>query len=143
MLQREKPDVTRVRHSRNRSYDLENIHRYHDAPTTSLKKDRRRTTNCGPARPSLTPRNDATQRAVQILPQQIITPRFTTGVQSIWFQSKSEHPDFGVSLADIVDNGVEGLVVAPEERVFQGFGLDDEIQFSILVRESRCGRFIP
>ena len=55
-------------------------------------------------------------------------------VQSIWFRSESEHPDLGVSLADIVDSGAEGLVAAPEDRVFQRFGLDrDEIQFYILV----------
>jgi len=71
---------------------------------------------------------------IRILPQRIITPRSTTGVQSIWFQSKSEHPDFGVSLADVVGHGAEGLMVAPEERVFQTLGLDhDKIQFSILV----------
>ena len=39
-----------------------------------------------------------------------------------------------MSLADIVDHGAEGLMVASEERVFRGLGLDsDEIQFSILV----------
>jgi hypothetical protein len=63
-----------------------------------------------------------------------MSPRSTTGVQSIWFQSKGGHPDFGVSLADIVDHGAEGIMVGPGERVFQTFGLDyDEIQFSILV----------
>ena len=69
-----------------------------------------------------------------------MTPRSTTGVQSIWFQSKNEYPDFGVSLADIVDYGGEGLMVAPEERVFQTFGLDHgEIQFSILVSGEPVG----
>lgn len=69
-----------------------------------------------------------------------MAPRSTTGVQYIWFQSKSEHPDFGVSLADIVDYGAEGLMVAPEERVFQTFGLDhSEIQFSILVSGEPVG----
>lgn len=41
---------------------------------------------------------------------------------------------------DIVDSGAEGLVVAPQERIFQGFGLDcDEIQFSILVSVQPMG----
>ena len=63
-----------------------------------------------------------------------MTPGSATGVRSIWFHSTSEHPDLGVSLVDIVDNGVEGLVAAPEDRVFRGLGLvHDEIQFSILV----------
>ena len=111
---------------------MENIHRHHDASVTGVKKDRRETTDCGPPRPPLTAKND--QQVVRILPQRIITPRSTTGAQSIWFQSKSQHPDFGVSLADIVDHRAEGLMIAPEERVFWGFGLDyDEIQFSILV----------
>lgn len=101
-------------------------------PPTSVKKDRRRTINCGLARPPLTP----AQQEARILPQRVITPRFSPGVQSIWFQSQSEHPDVGVSLADIVDDGAEGLMIAPEERVFQRFGLrHDEIQFSILVSE--------
>lgn len=44
-----------------------------------------------------------------------------------------------MSLADIVEHGVEGLVVAPGERVFQGLGLDyNEIQFSILVSVQRA-----
>jgi hypothetical protein len=39
-----------------------------------------------------------------------------------------------VSLAEVVDDGVGGLMVAPEERVFREFALGrDEIQFSILV----------
>lgn len=73
----------------------------------------------------------------QILPQRIITPRSTAGLQSIWFQPKNEPMEFGVSLAEIVESGAEGLMVAPEEQVFRAFGLDcDEIQFSILVSRS-------
>lgn len=44
--------------------------------------------------------------------------------------------DFGVPLAEIAGSGAEALMVAPEEQVFRGFGLDDEIQFSILVSGS-------
>jgi hypothetical protein len=41
-----------------------------------------------------------------------------------------------VSLVDVVDNGGEGIMTGPEERVFQEFGLDyDELPFSILVSE--------
>lgn len=125
----------RGRHSRKQNNDTENIYSYHHATSTSARKDRRRTIDRGLARPSITTRGCATQRITRILPQRTITPRYTTGVQSIWFQSESEHPDFGVPLADmLVENGVEGFMVAPEERVFQEFGLDlDEIQFSILV----------
>lgn len=113
---------------------MENMHHDRDVSTTSVKKDRRRTINCGPSQPPLTPRSDVTKQAARILPQRIVAPRFSTGVRSIWFQSESEHPDFGVSLADIADNGAEGLIVASEERVFQVFGLGyDDIQFSILV----------
>ena len=81
------------------------------------------------------PWGDSAQPIARILPQRIITPRSTTTeVQSIWFQSPIEHPDFGVSLADIVDEGVEKPMVASEDRVFQSFGLNcEEIQFSILV----------
>lgn len=39
-----------------------------------------------------------------------------------------------MSLTDVMDDEVEKSMVAPEERVFQRFGLDcEEIQFSILV----------
>lgn len=109
-------------------------HRDHDGSATSVKKDRRRTVDCGLARPSLAPRDNGTHQVARILPQRIIAPGYTTGAQSIWFRSEGEHPDFGVSLTDIVDNGVKELVVAPEERVFRRIGLDDdEIQFHILV----------
>jgi len=116
------------------SYDRESIHHDRDASATSVKKDRRRTIDCGLSRPSLTPRDYPTEQAARILPQRIITPTSATGLQSIWFQSKSDRPDVGVSLTDIVDIGVERVMIAPEERVFQGFHLGyDEIQFSILV----------
>lgn len=63
-----------------------------------------------------------------------------TGLQSIWFQSKNELMDLGVSLVEIVESRAEGLMVAPEERVFRRFGLNcDEIQFSILVSRSCVG----
>lgn len=124
---------TRSRHSRRRGHDIENVNRDHDASTP--REDRRRTIDNGPVRPPLTPWNDATQagRVVRILPQRMIAPASSTGVQSIWFRFRNEHPDFGVSLMDVVDDEVEKSMVAPEERVFQRFGLDcEEIQFSIL-----------
>ena len=99
-----------------------------------MKKDRRRTIDCTLTRPPLTLGSGGTHQVTRVLPQRIITPGPTTRVQSVWFQSEGGHPDLGVSLADIVDKGADGLVTAPEDRIFQGLGLDyDEIQFSILV----------
>jgi len=121
------------RHSLRYSHNVENVHHEHDVSPLSLKKDRRRTTNCGPTRPSVTPWGHSAQ-LVRILPQRMITPTsITTDARSIWFQSLIEHPDIGVSLADMVDDRVEKPVVAPGERVFKRIGLDcEEIKFSIL-----------
>lgn len=48
-----------------------------------------------------------------------------------------------MSLVEVVDDGVGGLMVAPEELVFQEFALDhDEIQFSILVSIVRGYKFV-
>ncbi|KAF9788277.1 hypothetical protein BJ322DRAFT_1217406 [Thelephora terrestris] len=129
----EKRDIfSCARHSRRHSHDIENASNNHDAFAPSLETDRRRTINFGLARPPLTPWGDR-KRIVRILPQRIINPRSTAGAQSVWFQSQNEHPDFGVSLSDVLDGGTENLMVAPEERVFQRLGLDcEEIQFTIL-----------
>lgn len=111
---------------------MESVRHDHHTSLPRPKKDRRSTFSYGPARPPLNPYSDSMAR---ILPQRIITPgSTTTGVESIWFQSIIEHPYFGVSLADIVDDGVEKPMIAPEERVFLRVGLKcEEIQFSILV----------
>ena len=79
------------------------------------------------------------RQVVRILPQRIPAPISIASIRSIWFRSQNEQPDFGVALTDLVDERVEKpIIVAPEERVFQGFCLDcEEIQFSILV----CGQF--
>lgn len=124
--------LTRCRHSRRHSDEIENVHH---ASRLSPKKGRRRTINCGPTRPSLSSLSETTQQVARMVPQRIVNPRsIPTKVQSIWFQSPIEHPDFGVSLASVVDDGVLVPMVAPEERVFQRFGLNcEEIEFSILV----------
>jgi len=126
--------LARCRHSRRHSYGTGSAHLNHDASFSNPKKGRSRATNRGLPRPSLTPWNGSTQQTVRILPQRVMTLRSTTTeVQSIWFQSPIEHPEFGVSLTDIVDDGVEKPMVAPGERVFQRIGLNcEEIQFSIL-----------
>ena len=110
-----------------------------------MKKDRRRTIDCALTQLPRTPRNGGTHQVARILPQRVIAPGPTTlRVQSIWFQSESEHPDLGVSLTDTVENGAEGLVIAPEDRVFEGFGLEhDEMQFSILVSILYAGADSP